>query len=254
MRTPRNTDYNVLRQPKALSDVEAAEVMHAVVTASVYKKTEWNPGLVTRISQHALLSSQTLGHLFDVIPCPSKEMPQQIIQDGKVIGYTENEAVADDGCVICIEGYAYGDGDSGGDYADKLMEHLRKLEKKKETLVKKAAVSMREIDFRSLVLRINQPYWLLHAGNCEHFIVFDQIRLKHESDPSSGYPLTLQITPLLLDLCRACGKVPAVRSIVNDARLSENPFLICAPCWRSMEDGKKEGVIVVPLPKREKGW
>jgi snRNA-activating protein complex subunit 3 len=59
------------------------------------------------------------------------------------------------------------------------MEHLRKMEKKKETLVKKAATPMWEIEFRSLVLRTNQPYWLLHAGNCEHFVVFDQIRHGH---------------------------------------------------------------------------
>ena len=95
--------------------------MRAIVTASVYKKTDWNSGLVTRISQHALLSSQTLGQLFDAIPCPSKEIPQQIIQDDKVIGYSENEAAAANGCVICIEGYAYGDGNSGSDYAEYVL-------------------------------------------------------------------------------------------------------------------------------------
>jgi snRNA-activating protein complex subunit 3 len=97
-------------------------VMHAIVTASVYKKTDYNPGLVTRISQHALLSSQTLGQLFDAIPCPSKEIPRQITRDGKVTGYTENDTTttttAADGCVICIEGFAYGDGNSGSNYAE----------------------------------------------------------------------------------------------------------------------------------------
>ena len=28
----------------------------------------------------------------------------------------------------------------------------------------------------SLSLRLNHPYWLLHHGNCEHFLVVDQIR------------------------------------------------------------------------------
>lgn len=30
--------------------------------------------------------------------------------------------------------------------------------------------------FLDLSLRINEPYWLLHQGSCEHFIVVDQIR------------------------------------------------------------------------------
>ena len=35
---------------------------------------------------------------------------------------------------------------------------------------------MNETLFSSLSLRINHPYWLVHHGNCEHFLVVDQIR------------------------------------------------------------------------------
>lgn len=148
------------------------------------------------------------------------------------------------------------------------MEQLKEV---KAPCIKKATRSMRETSFEALSLRINEPYWLLHAGNCEHFVVIDQIRcgtyrfdchdfrifivrLSHKSDPLCGYPLTLQVTPLLLDLCRACGKVPVVWSIVNDGRLGDTPYLICAPCWRDMEEGKGEGVVVVPLAERRAGW
>jgi hypothetical protein len=33
-----------------------------------------------------------------------------------------------------------------------------------------------ETPFSSLSLRLNHPYWLVHHGNCEHFLVVDQIR------------------------------------------------------------------------------
>src|ERR1700742_14999 len=33
-----------------------------------------------------------------------------------------------------------------------------------------------ETPFSSLSLRLHEPYWLLHEGNCEHYIVFDEIR------------------------------------------------------------------------------
>ena len=73
-------------------------------------------------------------------------------------------------------------------------------------------------------------------------------RLLHPSDAKFGYPLTLQITPSLLDLCRACSKVPAVWSIVGDVRLGETPCVLCDPCWKNMGESKEEGVVVLPLP------
>ena len=73
-------------------------------------------------------------------------------------------------------------------------------------------------------------------------------RLLHPSDPQFGYPLTLQITPSLLDLCRACSKVPATWSIVGDIRLGENPCVLCDPCWKNLGESREEGVVVLPLP------
>lgn len=96
---------------------ESLQGAPAIIVVSVYERTRWNTGLLTRMSQHALLSSQTLGQLFDVIPCSSKETPREIIRDGKDVGYTSNEAATNDGCVICVEGCAYGDGHGDNDYA-----------------------------------------------------------------------------------------------------------------------------------------
>jgi snRNA-activating protein complex subunit 3 len=80
-------------------------------------------------------------------------------------------------------------------------------------------------------------------------------RLQHPSDPVSGYPLTLQVTPTLIDLCRACAKVPAVWAIVGDIRLGESPCLMCGVCWGIMgEPNEDDGVVVLPLPKYEPGW
>ena len=133
---------------------------------------------------------------------------------------------------------------------------------------------MHETTFSSLSLRLNHPYWLVHHGNCEHFLVVDQIRyvcsrhtrrlvgrpfflsLLHPHDPPSGYPLTTQVTPPLLGNCRACSKVPAVYSIVGDMRLGESPCILCAPCWRNMgtpKDNEAETIMVIPLPKHEFG-
>lgn len=211
----------------------------AFLTISVYTRVSWGPSYVHRSSQHALLSSQTLHDLLKVIPCTS---------NAHAPGEVEPISASGNGCVICIENYAYGDGSPDQeDYADKLLAHLNKITKGTSSILK-GSTTVQETHLSSLSIRVNEPYWLLHQGGCDHFIVFDQIRLRHSSDPSSGYPLTLQIIPPLLDLCRACGKVPAIWSIVGDIRLGESPCMMCGPCWRNMGDSLEAGVIVVRLP------
>lgn len=82
-------------------------------------------------------------------------------------------------------------------------------------------------------------------------MVVDQIRLQHPSDALFGYPLMLQVTPPLLDLCRACSKVPALVSVVGDVRLGESPCLMCGPCWRNMGDRQGASQIIIPLPRSD---
>lgn len=38
------------------------------------------------------------------------------------------------------------------------------------------AVSMQGVTFQSLTIRLGQPYLYIHQGNCEHLIVFSDLR------------------------------------------------------------------------------
>ena len=162
-------------------------------------------------------------------------------------------------------------------------------ERKRKPLIKGSC--MYEQRFADLTVRVNEPYWLLHQGTCEHFLIIDSIRyvppqhyieisfthpdcplyytyhrMLHPSDPTQGYPLTLHITPPIIDLCMACSRVPAALSIVGDIRLGQSPFKICRPCWQLFGgkpppgdstcsgSGGRANVLVVPLPKYEHGW
>jgi snRNA-activating protein complex subunit 3 len=168
-----------------------AETPQAILTVTVHNKLSWRQTHVSRSSRHAILSSQTLGDLFEAIPCPSNEVTQEILDDGRVTGY-HSEVPTHPGCVMCIEGLAYGDGESELDYAEyvhhlnavflvvmsccsKLIQHLQTIPKDSAD-IRKAPTSMHDTVIASLSLRIGEPYWLLHCGNCEHFIVVDQIR------------------------------------------------------------------------------
>jgi snRNA-activating protein complex subunit 3 len=86
-----------------------------VVTVSVYNRLAWSYNFVYRTSQHAVLSCNTLGELYNVIRCPSNELPDESTVDGTFMGYESGPSKRPGGCVVVIEGTAYGDGST--DYA-----------------------------------------------------------------------------------------------------------------------------------------
>ena len=57
----------------------------------------------------------------------------------------------------------------------KLVECLDVLPEEKRAAVQKGP-AMHDVTFRSLELLLHQPYWLCHAGNCEHFFVIEHLR------------------------------------------------------------------------------
>ena len=188
--------------PSALS--ESSPCRDAVLTLTVHNRVPWIHSQLTRFSQHVVLSSQTLADFVRAIPCDSSEMPNEVIDShGNVVGYTyeseeQDEGTApraEEGCLLLIEGVVYGDGRPGDNYAEyvrslsmgdgpsdsqrghsKLLSHLERLPDEKRLQITKSPTSLSQSPFASLTLRINQPYWMLHQGNCEHFVVIDQIR------------------------------------------------------------------------------
>lgn len=81
---------------RATSPGKTAEEHEAVLIISLHSKVPWSPSYVTRTSQHAFISSQTLQDVYAAIPCVSRSFPSGAgIQQGNT------------SCVICIENLAY---------------------------------------------------------------------------------------------------------------------------------------------------
>lgn len=250
----------------------------AVLTISIFNRVPWGPSYVTRLCQHAFLSSQTLRDVYDALPC--------IYRASSASPSNGNPAGMKPGVTCCIENVLHSDSHETSRSAissrlcnlvtssiltfsrRKVLAHFACL-KRPEYVSKPsiAAVSLSERNLASLSLRLNFPYPIIHAGNCEHFMVVEQIRcvvssrqsyicsalypvnrLLHPSDPVSGYPVTLQITPPLPTLCYACHKIPATVAVVGDVRLGESPSLMCSPCWNAMGNSDDELVVVTALP------
>lgn len=99
-------------------DNEIGEEPECLISFSVHTQIRWSYSFMTRTSQHAVLSSQTLRDAFDSIPCGFNKMPEEVLNDDeKVINYEKPTGSTNPGCVICIEGIAYGDGQNEEDYS-----------------------------------------------------------------------------------------------------------------------------------------
>ena len=89
----------------------------AVLTMTVYYRLPYRLTAVARSSQHAALSSQSLGDLVNCIPCVSNEMPEEVYEDDELIGYDPKIIQKNTGAVVLIEGVLYGDDEGEQDYA-----------------------------------------------------------------------------------------------------------------------------------------
>jgi snRNA-activating protein complex (SNAPc), subunit 3 len=75
-------------------------------------------------------------------------------------------------------------------------------------------------------------YLYLHAGACEHIVVFEDVRWHHPDDPDVvGRPARLPRRGARLEKCCTCAIKPAVMMAFDDALAPESPAFFCAQCY-----------------------
>lgn len=105
---------------------------------------------------------------------------------------------------------------------------------------------MEETNFIDLDIQLGYPYLYLHQGNCEHLIVFKDLRLIHPDDSHviNHYPMYQETYSKKSLHCMICEN-RIVRWITYDnSRLPYDPFFFCNSCFRSFNytvNGKKIG-------------
>ncbi|WAQ90446.1 hypothetical protein PtA15_12A435 [Puccinia triticina] len=124
-----------------------------------------------------------------------------------------------------------------------------KLQPKSKTTskIKVSSLSMECVRFDQLTLRINEPYWMIHQGNCEHIFTVDEIRAIHPTDPAPGPTPSVQASQAKPPLaraeeihpdgsstsgCRVCDRDPARLVTIDDELCAESPCFICLTCFK----------------------
>ncbi|KAH3837012.1 snRNA-activating protein complex subunit 3-like [Dreissena polymorpha] len=103
---------------------------------------------------------------------------------------------------------------------------------------------MEDVTFLDLTLQLGRPYLYLHQGDCEHIIIFSDIRLltKEHSQDVREYPYLLNKCRRARTLCRVCSKQAARWITYGSEFAPENPCFFCDVCFRALhydENNKK---------------
>lgn len=140
--------------------------------------------------------------------------------------------------------------------------------------------AMQETRVGELGLKIGEPYWFMHQGNCEHVWSIDSIRFVlilchglfhstselievyirqflhshiHPLDPvptssksSHPYPITTFLSRLTAPAkCKICDRDPGTIITIDDELAGESPCLMCTICFEMMHGANEDGHVEV---------
>ncbi|KZS98456.1 hypothetical protein SISNIDRAFT_481193 [Sistotremastrum niveocremeum HHB9708] len=251
-------EHNALSKTKECkaTSSKSLQAKDVLLYITVYDKSASHPYQVWKSSSHILPSTSTLEDIWNAIPCPAKEYPEEVLADDGSLVEFDTSRTTDRGPCFCVHGATYGDG-GDAQYAQKVLDYLAtcKVPPNRPRVTLKPGGLISDTTLDSLPLILHFPNWILHNGNCEHYFAVTHIRLRHPSDPVDGYPLTTHLTPVSRGLCRICDFVPASHAIVNDLRLDDSPFVVCKRCLDFLGEptSYNDSRLVVPLVEH-KTW
>ncbi|CAG8476499.1 396_t:CDS:2 [Ambispora gerdemannii] len=95
---------------------------------------------------------------------------------------------------------------------------------------------MGETKFIDLSIRLNEPYLFCHQGNCQHAVIFRDLRLlepdmKHEDLNADNYPKVIFRNRIQHHKCRLCKQRPADYVLLDDINSQETPCYWCHNCF-----------------------
>lgn len=101
-----------------------------------------------------------------------------------------------------------------------------------------------DIKLEELQVVIGKPYTYKHRIQCQHFIIFNDIKLISSEDPfdRSAYPYQKFSTKTKRQICELCKNFLAKFVCVNDTMIEKSACYMCENCFRDLhysEEGER---------------
>ena len=100
--------------------------------------------------------------------------------------------------------------------------------------------------FIDLAIRLRYPYLFVHQGNCEHIMMFTELRLVNPSDDQyiEQYPKQVFRTRQMRHKCRMCASYPAQYVTKNDFHSGMSPCYFCEKCYTPFHYDKASKLLL----------
>lgn len=108
------------------------------------------------------------------------------------------------------------------------------------------SASMDDTTFNDLEIQLGYPYLYMHQGDCEHVIVFSDIRLLSsitDSLDKSDYPKIISTNRRIQTRCGMCNLNTSKWVTFGSKRLPFDPFFFCDVCFKMFNYNEKEEKI-----------
>ncbi|XP_045216380.2 snRNA-activating protein complex subunit 3-like [Mercenaria mercenaria] len=122
--------------------------------------------------------------------------------------------------------------DDARDYSKEIREWASQPPRNKNYETKR----MEDTTFLDLTVKLGAPYLYMHQGDCQHLLVFSDIRLLTTEEPQDlrMYPYMIGRSNRHRTLCRVCGNQAARWITYNSQFTPENPCFFCDLCFRCL--------------------
>uniref|UniRef100_A0AC34RQ16 snRNA-activating protein complex subunit 3 n=1 Tax=Panagrolaimus sp. JU765 TaxID=591449 RepID=A0AC34RQ16_9BILA len=122
--------------------------------------------------------------------------------------------------------------DQRNDNAKDISEPIREFMTKRKSFGPTKVVDMANVKIKDLTLRLGQPYVFMHIGNCEHLVIFTDLRLLHPSDSQdlTEYPVLL-CDKYQSPKCCVCQNASPAFIISESDRIPICPAFMCSDCF-----------------------
>ncbi|XP_035667237.1 snRNA-activating protein complex subunit 3-like [Branchiostoma floridae] len=101
---------------------------------------------------------------------------------------------------------------------------------------------MEDVKFNDLHIRLGYPYLYCHQGDCEHLIIFKDLRMFHADDcrDEGLYPLMVNRYRFRRQMCRVCATFTAKWVTYDDQLAEESPCFFCDLCFKALHYSKDQ--------------